>query len=320
MKLCEHDGFETLIIDTAERTGLDESFIEKDYYITEILRIVQREVGPHIIFKGGTSLSKGWGLITRFSEDVDLFLNPASYPQQLGKSAIDKTFRRLSQAIEKHQKLTWLTDENQTIKGLGRADYFEYPTLFKAQRGIRNAVRVEPGIQSGVFPTQDVPITSHVAQTVKELGLSLDAEDSDGFTMTLLHFRRTFVEKLFTVHGKVERMRTDPNYLSIGRDARHYSDLHALAQRPEIREMLASEEYDEICRDYDANSQIFYPRSYRPPTDLRFRNSPALFPSRQLRESLEADYVTQCNALFVNAEYPSFDEVLKSFQALKASL
>ena len=70
MKLFEHPEFEQAMLRAAERFDLSEQFIEKDYYVTEILRIVAHTLGEKAIFKGGTSLSKGWGLIERFSEDI----------------------------------------------------------------------------------------------------------------------------------------------------------------------------------------------------------------------------------------------------------
>jgi hypothetical protein len=106
--------------------------------------------------------------------------------------------------------------------------------------------------------------------------------------MTLLHFRRTFVEKLFAIHGKVEQLKESGALL--GRDVRHYADLYVLADRPEVTAMLASDEYDEIKADYDEKSRTFFPRSYRPPPDLCFGNSDALFPSGDLQGAIEPGY------------------------------
>lgn len=73
MKLLEHPDFEQAIVRAAEHfksRGLRPALIEKDYYITEALRALVQEAGDKVIFKGGTSLSKGWNLIERFSEDI----------------------------------------------------------------------------------------------------------------------------------------------------------------------------------------------------------------------------------------------------------
>ena len=73
MKLFEHADFEQAVLRATEHfrgRGLRPAIIEKDYYVTEALRIIAGNDGERIIFKGGTSLSKGWNLIGRFSEDV----------------------------------------------------------------------------------------------------------------------------------------------------------------------------------------------------------------------------------------------------------
>jgi nucleotidyltransferase AbiEii toxin of type IV toxin-antitoxin system len=73
VKLFEHPDFEQAIIRAAEHfrpRGLREAIIEKDYFVTEALRIIEQAAGCKVIFKGGTSLSKGWNLIQRFSEDI----------------------------------------------------------------------------------------------------------------------------------------------------------------------------------------------------------------------------------------------------------
>lgn len=80
MRLHQHDDFAAFVTAAATESELSEPFVEKDYWITEILRTVADTLGDRAIFKGGTSLSKGWNLIDRFSEYVDLFVNPAVEP------------------------------------------------------------------------------------------------------------------------------------------------------------------------------------------------------------------------------------------------
>ena len=76
VRLFEHADFDQVILQAAEHFQLRPGIIEKDYYVTEVLRIIAATAGDKIIFKGGTSLSKGWNLIQRFSEDIDIFLDP----------------------------------------------------------------------------------------------------------------------------------------------------------------------------------------------------------------------------------------------------
>jgi Nucleotidyl transferase AbiEii toxin, Type IV TA system len=315
VRLFEHDEFEQAMLRAAEHFAVSEQFIEKDYYVTEILRIVAERLGDKAMFKGGTSLSKGWGLINRFSEDVDLFVNRDMFEPRPGTNKMDKILKELSQFVSEHPALTWLREEGVTIGGLGREDYFQYDSRFGELPGIRPVVRLEPGIQSGTFPTEVVPITSMVGRYLLEQDRADMADDLMGFDMTLLHFRRTFVEKMFALHGKVMRLLEDGHALE--RDARHYPDLYVLAGENEVRAMLTSEEYAQIRVDYDRNSREFFAKSYRPPKDLSFGDSPAFFPDAGLKDQLGRDYATQCGLLFSGGSYPSFDDVLGRFEEIR---
>jgi predicted nucleotidyltransferase component of viral defense system len=85
MKLFEHPDFEQAILRATEHfhnRGLRAAIIEKDYYVTEALRLIATKAPDKIIFKGGTSLAKGWNLIQRFSEDIDVFLDPLAFKVQ----------------------------------------------------------------------------------------------------------------------------------------------------------------------------------------------------------------------------------------------
>lgn len=88
MRRFEHPDFEQAILRAAEHfreRRLRPAIIEKDLYVTEALRVIATS-GGKIIFKGGTSLAKGWNLIQRFSEDIDIFLDPTAF-QPASKTA-----------------------------------------------------------------------------------------------------------------------------------------------------------------------------------------------------------------------------------------
>ena len=280
MKLFEHPDFEQAIIRAAEHfrsRGLREAIIEKDYFVTEALRIIEREAGSKVIFKGGTSLSKGWNLIQRFSEDIDIFLDPTGFDPPLGKKAIDRELKKLRQAIGQHPGLRFVEKESQTIGGFGRNDRFEYVQRFAGAGDIRNRVFVEAGTASGREPTERVRLQSYVGQFLQETGVSLGADDEGPFEMRLLHFRRTFVEKMFAIHAKVEAFKAEGK--EIGGYARHYYDLFCLAERPEVLAMLRSDEYGIIKADYDRISREHFEKGYVPPPDMSFAKSDAVFPS-----------------------------------------
>jgi Nucleotidyl transferase AbiEii toxin, Type IV TA system len=253
MRLFEHRDFQQAVLEASEHfreRGLRPALIEKDYYVTEALRVIANIVGDRIIFKGGTSLSKGWNLIQRFSEDVDIFLDPRAFDPVLGKNAIDRELKRLRDAVDKHPGLTFLKAESRTIGGFGRSDRFGYQQLFGGAGEVAPNVLVEAGTASGREPTVVVELTSYLGAFLRARRTSLGAEDEGGFEMRLLHFRRTFVEKLFAIHGKVELFKRDGR--AVGSYARHYYDLAKLAVQADVLAMLATEEYAAIKADYDA--------------------------------------------------------------------
>lgn len=315
MRLFEHPEFDQAVLRAAENAAVSEQFVEKDYYVTEILRIVSRELGDKVLFKGGTSLSKGWGLIQRFSEDIDLCLNRDRFESAPSKGDIDRTLKSLAETVGTHPGLTWREDERISKRGKGRTDYFEYAAHFDELPGLRSAVRLEPGIRSGSFPVETRTITSIAADFLTTTGQAEMADDLTGFEMPLLHFRRTFVEKLFALDGRVGRMLDGGPPLA--RDARHYADLFVLADTTDVRAMLESPEYEAIREDDDRNSREFFGDAYVAPPALSFASSPAFFPAEELRIRLAAEYEAQCGLLFSGREYPEFGLVLERLEELR---
>ena len=134
MKLFEHPDFEQAILRATEHfhnRGLRAAIIERDYYVTEALRLIATKAPDKIIFKGGTSLAKGWNLIQRFSEDIDIFLDPLSFKPRLGKNVIDRELKKLRDTVGSHAALTFVACESKTIGGFGRNDRFSYIQLFE---------------------------------------------------------------------------------------------------------------------------------------------------------------------------------------------
>ena len=291
MRLFEHRDFEQVVMQAAEHfrdRGLRPALIEKDYYVTEALRVISATVGDKVIFKGGTSLSKGWNLIRRFSEDVDIFVDPRAFEPELRTRGIDRELKRLRDSVGRHPGLTFVAAESQTIGGFGRCDRFSFRQRFAGAGEVAGRVLVEAGTASGREPTAIVELGSYVSAFLGDHGLSLSAEDEGGFPMRLLHFRRTFVEKLFAIHAKVELFKSEGR--PIGSYARHYYDLSQLAVLPDVTAMLRSDEYAAIKADYDEISRTHFARSYVAPPGLSFATSDALFPAAGLAARLGAEY------------------------------
>jgi hypothetical protein len=320
LRLFEHPDFEQAVLQAAEHfreRNLRPAIIEKDYYVTEALRVIATTSRDKVIFKGGTSLVKGWNLIQRFSEDIDIFLDPTAFQPPLGKRGIDRELKKLSDAIGRHPALSFEKNESKTIGGFGRNDRFSYTQRFGGPGEVANRVLVEAGAASGREPSEMVELRSYLSEFLKQTGRSLGAEDEGPFPFRLLHFRRTFVEKMFAIHSKVELLKQTKQPL--GSYARHYYDLFQLSQQSAVDAMLRSEEYATIKNDYDRISKTHFPKSYFFPEGMSFARSDALFPPAELAEIVGVEYENQCRMLCYGP-YPSWPEVQARFVKLRELL
>jgi hypothetical protein len=263
-----------------------------------------------VLFKGGTSLSKGWKLIDRFSEDIDLYVAPGTNDRQ--------TTRRLKAIVAEVEGLPILArnlERKRSIGGFGRDEFFDYTPLTGVFPGVEAAVMLEAGIQSGVEPWEERRLQSLLSEFLEERQIPISTVDRASFPMRLLHFRRTFVEKLFTIHDKVERQVIQEGQ-ALGTFARHYYDLYQLLGTQEVQALLTCGEYSAITADYRRLTRKHYPRQALPPA-MCLRDSAALFPPERLRAELARDYVDQCGRL-CHGEYPNFAEILSAFEKWRA--
>ena len=135
--------------------------------------------------------------------------------------------------------------------------------------------------------------------------------------MRLLHFRQTFVEKMFAIHAKVELLKRDGR--PIGSYARHYYDLHQLAAHADVVAMLKAPEYVLIKEDYDRISRLHFAKSYFFPDGMSFAKSDALFPPPELGTTLKSEYEIQCKTLCYG-EYPPWEGVQARLQSIRPLL
>ncbi len=307
------EDFENLVDEAARFHEIpDPAFVEKDYHVTEALRAIALGFGGQVIFKGGTSLSKGWNLIHRFSEDIDLYVNP----EERGEKARNTLLKSVATAVATCPALTARLEQPHPIKGIARATVFEYQSVF-AEKSVEPTVILEAGIQSGTFPTEVREIRSLLAAFLEARGFGQLSDDMNPFDLTVLHYRRTFVEKLFALHDKVARgMLVEGNPL--GKYARHYYDVSQLLPLEEVQAMLNGREYGEIAADYHRLTSTYFPNQLRP-TGMNLHQSPALFPDNELKARLEVDYKAECGILCYD-RFPSFDEVLDAFAGVRARL
>ncbi|MDE0268196.1 MAG: nucleotidyl transferase AbiEii/AbiGii toxin family protein [Acidimicrobiaceae bacterium] len=203
----------------ARTTGIPMAHVEKDFWITEALRGVARcsiNSGVSIVFKGGTSLSKAFGLIQRFSEDVDVIVITPG--RSTGQD--DRCLKSFVTAAEISTGLKATVDPRTATRGVKRTARLEYPTD-TAAGVLRQGVLLELGVRGGAIPTVQRSVRSLLVEHSIAAGLETDFKEAEAVTLHVLAPVRTLVEKLIIVHhaalkgGAAEQ----------ARHARHYYDI-----------------------------------------------------------------------------------------------
>ena len=236
---------------TTQQTGFDAVIVEKDFWVCWTLKELFRlpDIGEHLIFKGGTSLSKVFKVIQRFSEDIDVSIDRgwlgfggANEPeagasnkekqrriealktacqQKISSTlqhALDKAIRAKVQANEKWSLRADDEDpDNQTLM-------FDYPSSFTpdATGYIRRVVKIEMGARADHWPSETKTITPYVAEEFPQGFREPNAE------LKVLSAERTFWEKATILHAEFHRPADKP---MPDRFSRHYADFDELIRK-----------------------------------------------------------------------------------------
>lgn len=245
--LHNHPEFADLVRIVAEQKGIDPALVEKDYWIMHCLYGLQH-LGLKFELKGGTSLSKGFQIINRFSEDIDIRIEPPKDRDvKTGRNQtkpahvqsrrdfydwLAKTIR--IDGIEKVERDTEF--DNRTLMSAGIRLY--YKTHTRASADLRPGVLLELGFDD-VTPSAKKDISSwlydYAADKVKII-------DNRAKSVPCYDPGYTFVEKLQTVSTKF-RLQQDKKDSPVG-FMRHYYDIYALLQRPEVQEFIGTDAYE----------------------------------------------------------------------------
>ncbi len=216
----DKDLFREAVMSAATSLGQPVPIVEKDYYVTMILKLLA-ERAPDCVFKGGTSLSKCHHAIDRFSEDIDITFS-----------------ENLSQGQRKHLKNEIILGISQEL-GLpisdwedarSRRDYNRYtfsyvPIVGVPTDSLSSGVMLETALGSISFPTEQKPVDSMVYQfLVKENAEVVDEYQLRPFAMTVQTLDRTLIDKVFALcdyylAGKIKR------------HSRHIYDIYMLLPR-----------------------------------------------------------------------------------------
>jgi hypothetical protein len=313
------------IQEAAERLNVLPVIIEKDYWVAWILgRVFGNEaMAPHLVFKGGTSLSKVFGAIQRFSEDIDLSVSPVLLG--FSESELDdapsvskrrKLFGKLQSACAEVVADRFLPELEKTLREqLGvRTDgrdwlsyhidqttdspilLFEYPSTLTHGGGyIQPTVKLEFGSLTDQRPTG-----THSVKPLLADAFSTFAEDCE--EVVALEVERTFWEKATILHAEYHRPLDQPVR---DRFARHYSDLAALCQHP--AKLAALHRLDLLERVAKFKARFFASSwaNYK----MAKPGSLKLSPPIEREVELERDY-SKMEPMFIVSP-PTFTEVLR---------
>jgi len=227
-ELAEHCG------QVASATGMPLQHVVKDFWITEALRamaVASAQQHVRLVFKGGTSLSKGYRLINRFSEDIDLLCVAGG-----GQDAVHSSMRRLHAAVSQHLGVEASVDPAKSAKGQFRVAEFTYPGQVVLDGAVFESLRIELSTWGGAIPSEVKTLRSLLSEHKALLGSAAEYDEFSPFEITVLRPERTLVEKLVILHDAA----VSRDELRQRRTARHYYDVWALLGRSDIRESLAN--------------------------------------------------------------------------------
>lgn len=198
------------------KNGLSTEIVEKDYYVTMILKLLSERL-PFIVFKGGTSLSKCHKAIKRFSEDIDLTIDTTISQGQK---------RKVKECIEEVSSVLRLTILN-IEETRSRRDYNQYQIAYKPVQDIIDAdvpptVILETSYTAVSFPVSKLPVHNYIGDMmIEEAPDYMERYSLSPFTMKVQDINRTLVDKVFAL--------CDYYLLNkIERHSRHLYDIYKL--------------------------------------------------------------------------------------------
>lgn len=306
---------EILFRNTAEKMCLLEAVIEKDFWVCWTLDYLFHDSPwkEYLAFKGGTSLSKCFDLIHRFSEDIDLILDwrlvgcGKDEPwAERSKNQQDKFNKAVNARTEIFLADVFVPKLEEDFRSLLNEDFqisidssdpqtvcFSYPRLF-SESAILPSIRLEIGALAAWTPTQETMVTPFAAEQYPQVF----AQPST--SLRTVSPERTFWEKVTILHKEAFRTngKIPPRY------SRHYYDLWCMAQSP-VKD-VAFQDLD-LLQQVVAFKDRFYPAGSAH-YELAKPGTMRLMPPEDCLSALKADYKHMKNMIF--GEKPAFDEIL----------
>jgi hypothetical protein len=300
------------------KTNLPPQAVEKDAWVTLILRMIfTSEVANHLIFKGGTSLSKAFNLIERFSEDIDLGIdrNYLGFDGHLSKGQIRKLRRACHTFVS--NGLYELLQKQLTAYGVDASLYemvventqvsdqdpetikVNYQSLFEDVSYLPKRVLIEVSARSLIEPNEEITIQSMIDEQYPETDFS-----EEKFTVNATSPQKTFLEKLMLLHEEFQKPKEKMRHL---RMSRHFYD---------IGQILDSDYGVKALKNTTLFESIIAHRSVLTPIKTTDYNGLTLknlniIPPDDLLENYKSDYKEMQDSM-IHGESLDFDTLLKN--------
>jgi predicted nucleotidyltransferase component of viral defense system len=305
---------------------LPASVIEKDFWVCWILFLLNDipELNGNITFKGGTSLSKAWGLIDRFSEDIDIAINRKVFGQEPPYGAEDAESNsqrkmRLEDLEEKNgifindfllSKLQdkiceHLSVDEFTLTAISKGNEvnieFKYPgTLKNELGGLLPVVLIELVPRADEFPNEKRKITPIIYEVFE------DILGEGSFNILSLSPERTFLEKLFFIHETLEGFNKGSE-----RKSRHYYDLLKLYRAGVFEKIKSNRELLQIVVEHRKTFFRYNTLDY----NGILSNGVHFFPPKESWPDWRGDY--NRTAVMIYKEIPSFNDLMSFAEKLE---
>lgn len=304
----------------ATKMGIRPAAVEKDFWIVWVLRQLFSlpDWSKRLRFKGGTSLSKAYDLIERFSEDIDLILDWTGLSEENPLATRSKTKQNrlnvsINEAAQKVIAKTFLPDIRQSVSSLCEAALDDadphvinitYPAEFAAGY-LRPVVKLEIGPLAAMLPMQKCAIQSYAAEHTPM------AFEEPSVDVPTICAERTFWEKLTILHAEAHRPGDKP---FPPRYARHYYDVCRMANSRCADRALAN---TALLNEVVAFKRKFYPANWAN-YETATCDGLQLLPTPQHGPALKKDYAEMAEMVFGNR--PDFDTVLRTIEGLQSRI
>jgi predicted nucleotidyltransferase component of viral defense system len=280
--------------------------VEKDYWLMHCLWGIQQQKFKFEL-KGGTSLSKGFGIIERFSEDIDIQIHPENDEVKTGKNQ-DKPTQIESRAkffedMTKKLNIPGLTFSRETnfddLSGKMRSGGIkaEYSSLFSEEASLKEGVILELGFDQ-TTPFTECNISSWLFD--KALSLKLDVTDNRAKSIPCYNPEYTFVEKLQTISTKF-RQEQEKKIMPIN-FLRHYYDVYKLLEDKRVLDFIGTEKYE-------AHKKV----RFRGKDEIIIKNNPAFtIQDKTTRNLYSKEFIKKIPIYF--GKQPTFEEILNRIE------